>query len=98
MFYKINSLARNFSRILNFSPNLLTNDITVTIYGGYQAVISGYKKILVYDDNMLVVCNKTKQLKVMGSNLILSEMGDDELILKGNITSTEIEEHRRNIW
>lgn len=95
MFFKINRIARNFSNILNFSPNLLTNDITVTVYGGYEAIISGYKRILVYDSNVLIVCNKVKQLKITGSNLVLSDMAEEELVLKGNIVTTELEDRRR---
>ena len=93
--FKMNNIARYFSNILNFSPNLLTNDMTIVIYGGYKAIISGYKKILVYDDSMLIVCDKDRQLKILGSGLILSEMSEDELIVKGNIKSTELEDRRR---
>ena len=96
MSFKINNIARNLTRMLNFSPNLITNDITVTIYGGYQAVITGYKKILVYDDNIFIVCSNEKQLKLTGSNLVLSEMSEDGLIINGNIKSSEFEEHRRS--
>ena len=89
-----NNIKRNISKVLNFSPDLLTNDITITIYGGYQANISGCKKILVYDDNMLIVSNTQKQLKIMGSNLVLHEMSEEEIILRGNIKSVEFENHR----
>lgn len=88
---KINSLARKISRILNFVPNTLTNDITVTIYSDYQAVISGYKRILVYDDNLLVVSDGEKNLKIMGSNLVLRDLLQDELILTGHIKAAEFE-------
>lgn len=95
MSFKFKRIAKNISSVLNFAPNVLTNDLTITIYGGYQASICGYKKILVYDDNMLIVCNFEKQLKVIGSNLILSEMSQEELILKGIINSAEFENYRR---
>lgn len=91
----MNSIARNISRLLNFSPNILTNDMTVTLYSNYQAVISGYKKIVVYDDSLLIVSDKKKQLKILGSNLILSEMLEDELVVKGRINMAEFETTRR---
>ncbi len=91
MSHKINGLARKISRILNFVPNTLTNDITVTLYSDYQAVISGYKKILVYDDSLLVVSDGEKNLKIMGSNLVLGDLLQDELILTGHIISAEFE-------
>ena len=95
MSQKINKIARNISKILNFSPNLLTNDMTVTLYCDYQAVISGYKKILIYDDNMLLVSNGEMQLKIVGSNFVLHEMLDNELIVNGKIKTAEFEKTRR---
>ena len=92
---KIDRFKRNISKILNFSPDLLTNDLTITIYGGYQANISGCKKILVYDDSMLIVSSPEKQLKVIGSNLIMSEMSEEEIILRGNIKTVEFEKNGR---
>ncbi len=92
---KIEKIKRNISKILNFSPDLLIKDITITIYGAFQANISGCKKILVYDDSMLVVSNTEKQLKVLGSNLVLSEMSEDEIILRGDIKKVEFENGRR---
>ena len=92
---KIEKIKRNISKMLNFSPDLLIKDITITIYGAFQANISGCKKILVYDDSMLVVSNTEKQLKVLGSNLVLSEMSEDEIILRGDIKKVEFENGRR---
>lgn len=92
---KINRLKKNISKALNFSPDLLTNDITVTIYAGEQANISGCKKILVYDDSMLIVASLEEQLKIMGSNLVLSEMSEEEIILRGNIKTVEFEKNGR---
>ncbi len=95
MSFKIKKLAINISKILNFTPDLLSNDMTVTMYGGYQAIITGYKKILVYDDSLLVVSDNEKQLKVMGANLVISETADEELVLKGKIYAAEFESNRR---
>ena len=92
---KIEKIKRNISKMLNFSPDLLIKDITITIYGAFQANISGCKKILVYDDSMLVVSNMEKQLKILGSNLVLHEMSEDEIILRGDIKKVEFENGRR---
>ena len=95
MSFNINNLARNITKFLNFAPNLITNDLTVTVYGGYQAAISGCKKILIYDDNLLVVSDYEKQLKIIGTNIVLSEMSQDELVVTGKINVIEFENHRR---
>ncbi|MDE5600482.1 MAG: YabP/YqfC family sporulation protein [Oscillospiraceae bacterium] len=91
----INKIGRNVSRFLNFSTDLLTDDMTVILYSGYQAVIDGYKQIIEYDDNILRLSNGNKQLRIMGSNLVLCEMSDDGLILEGDICSAEFEKHGR---
>ena len=93
MSFNINRFARNITKFLNFTPNLITNDLTVTVYGGYQATINGCKKILSYDDNLLIVCDHERQLKIVGSNLILSEMLQDELIITGNIDVVEFKSY-----
>ena len=48
-----------------------------------------YEKILKFDDYVLVVSYKNKQLKVEGSNLILMEMTSNSLIVNGTIFSIE---------
>ena len=42
----INKIGRSISKFLNFSPDILANELNVTVYGGHQAVIDGYNKIL----------------------------------------------------
>lgn len=90
----INKIGRSVSKFLNFSPDILTNDLNVTVYGGRQAVIDGYSKILEYDDNIVRVSNGKNRLRIMGTNLVICEMLEDALIIEGNICSTEFESYR----
>ena len=90
----INRINRNISKFLNFSPDILTNDISITIHSGYQAIIDGYSKILEYNDNILRISKGNKELKIIGSNLILSEISQDGLIVEGNIYSAEFQNQR----
>ncbi len=87
----INRISRNISKFLNFSPDILTHDISITIHSGYQAIVDGYSKILEYNDNILRISKGNTGLKIIGSNLILSEISQDGLIVEGNIYSAEFE-------
>ena len=67
----------------------LLNELTITVFSQRQINILGYEKILKFDDYVLVVSYKNKQLKVEGSNLILMEMTSNSLIVNGTIFSIE---------
>lgn len=69
--------------------NPLLNELTITVFSQRQINILGYEKILKFDDYVLVVSYKNKQLKVEGSNLILMEMTSNSLIVNGTIFSIE---------
>ena len=95
----INRIGRNVSKILNFSPDILTRDISITIHSGYQAIIDGYSKILEYNDNILRISKGNARLRIIGSNLILSEISQDGLIVEGKIYSAEFENHGgQTLW
>lgn len=90
----INNIGRSVSKFLNFSPDILTNDLNITVYGGHQAIVDGYSKILEYDDNMVRISNGKNKLSIMGTNLVICELSEDALIIEGNICSTEFENFR----
>lgn len=90
----INNIGRSVSRFLNFSPDILTNDLNITVYGGYQAVIDGYSKILEYDDNIVRISNGKNKLRILGANLVICELSEDALVIEGKICSTEFENCR----
>ena len=90
----INKIGRSVSKFLNFSPDILTNDLNFTVYGGRQAIIDGYSKILEYDDNIVRISNGKNRLRIMGTNLVICEVSEDALIIEGNIYSTEFENCR----
>lgn len=67
----------------------LLNELTINVFSQRQLNILGYEKILKFDDYVLVVSYKKKVLKVEGSNLILSEMAANSLVVDGTIYSIE---------
>lgn len=83
------SFWESVNRTLGFSPDLLFGGMTVTVYGGKQAVIEGMKKIEEYDESILRVRNGKQEVRVLGAGLILSNMSEESVIVEGKIQSAE---------
>lgn len=76
------------------SEKPLLNELTITVFSQRQINIIGYDKILKFDDYVLMVSCKNKILKVEGSNLVLSEMVRNSLVVDGTINSVEFVKQR----
>lgn len=83
------SFLESVNRTLGFSPDLLFGGITITLYGGKQCVVEGFKRILEYDESVLRVCNGKQEAGIFGSGLTLSCMTDESVVVEGNIQSAE---------
>ena len=77
------------SRALGFSPDLLFGGMTVTVYGGKQAVIEGMKRIEEYDESIFRARGGKQELRVLGSGLSLSNMTEESVVVEGSIQSVE---------
>ncbi len=82
---KNNSFVENVKQI----TNNFFNELIVTLNSNQKVSITNYEKILKFDEDILIVGNQNKSLKILGSNLILSEMADDYLIIDGTIRQVE---------
>lgn len=83
------SFWESINHALGFSPDLLFGGMTVTVYGGKQAVIEGMKKIEEYDDSVLRVRNGKQEVRVLGAGLTLSNMTEESVVVEGMIQSAE---------
>lgn len=81
-------VKRAIQHFKNFE-NPILNELTITVYSQRQLNVIGYDKILKFDDYVLVISYKEKILKVEGSNLVLSEMAENSLIINGLVKSIE---------
>ena len=58
-------------------------------YGGKMLVIEGHKDILLMTDENIVLKLKKGDLSIKGNNLFVSELGQNSIIIKGNIIDIE---------
>ena len=61
----------------------------INIMNDYVDVLN-YQKILVFDDNNIVVELDKKTLTIKGTSLIINKLMNNELLIKGNICLVEI--------
>lgn len=73
----MNEIAENFTYKL-------------TIKGGRVALIEGHKGILKYDENSISVKIKRGTLLLNGTSLIIDEINEEEISVKGEIKSFEV--------
>ena len=86
---RIKKILEKISKFLNFSPNVLVDDLTATVFSGRQVVLNGYNKIVEFDSSMIVVARGVNQIVLYGSNLRICELGEEFLIVEGEIKSIE---------
>lgn len=58
-------------------------------YGGEILIVQGYKDILLFDEENIVLKLKTGELQIKGSNLTINEYSGNSVIIKGKIASVE---------
>ena len=85
----IKKIFEKISKSLNFSQNDLFDDLSVSIFSGEQVVLNGYSKIIEFDSNMIVVARKKDHVVIYGSNLKLSELEEESIIIEGKVKSIE---------
>ena len=77
-----------FKNLFNYIKDLNLK----VIYSNNKLDIINYKKILIFnDDKIKVECTK-KIITVLGNNLSIKKMYDDELLIEGNIKEVKWED------
>ena len=53
--------------------------------------IMNYKRIILLEDDQILLQANSKKISIRGSHLVLNQLLDQELLIKGNITKIEVE-------
>ena len=91
---KKNKSKNNFRKIddiLEMPTEVYTNDPKITIVGFNEVVIENYKGILEYEDFFIRINTFIGILNINGFNMSLEKMTDDDIKIKGEIESIDIE-------
>lgn len=74
--------------------NILYNYINdkefrLTVYENKIHIIN-FKRIITLEDNYISLLSQNKKINIKGINLLLAKLLDNELLIKGNISSIEV--------
>ena len=89
-----NNKKNNFRKIddiLEMPTEVFTNEPKITIVGFNEMIIENYKGILEYEDFYIRINTYIGLLNINGFNLRLEKMTDDDIKVKGEIESIDIE-------
>ncbi|MFA6866554.1 MAG: YabP/YqfC family sporulation protein [Clostridia bacterium] len=66
-------------------------DFRVTICAFKGLYVEGHKGIMLYNPNRIVInVTHKKNLEIIGSNMVINEIGSAEIFIKGNIKNVEV--------
>lgn len=86
---KKTSLRERFANSVALPIETLFNLSQMQIVGNREVIIEGYQSILEYDDNLLRVRVKGMSLSFWGSDLQLSYMNDENIVVTGHFEQIE---------
>ena len=74
----------------NFISNYINDkEFRFTVYEDKIHIIN-FNKIITLEDNYISLLSNNKRISIKGFNLVLVKLLDNELLIKGNITSIEV--------
>lgn len=89
---KKQSRAMNrLNEILDMPQEVVSNVPKLTITGFQELLVENYKGILEYEDFFIRVNTYMGIININGFNLILEQMNDENIIVKGRIESIDIQ-------
>ena len=74
----------------NFINNYINDkEFRFTVYDNKIHIIN-FNKIITLEDNYISLLSISKKINIKGLNLVLLKLVDNELLIKGSITSIEV--------
>ena len=86
-----NELKRKFAEIGDLPKELMTSYSRMVLFGNSEFTIENYSGIIEYELNKIRLRSASGIIVVFGENLIINELDNEELFIKGKIRSIEIE-------
>ncbi len=70
---------------------LVTNCSRMVLMGNNEFMIENYDGIIEYEVNRIRVGTASGEITIMGNELLISELDNEELLVSGHIKSIELE-------
>ena len=84
-------LKKKFLEIGDLPKELVTSYSRMVLLGNNEFTIENYSGIIEYEVNKIKLRSASGVVSVFGEGLIINEMDNEELFIKGKIRSIEIE-------
>ena len=85
------NLKKKFAEIGDLPTELITSYSRMVLLGNNEFTIENYSGIIEYEVNKIRLRSASGIISVIGDNLTINELGNEELFIKGKIRSIEIE-------
>lgn len=82
------AVREKMGQILDMPLDMIKNCSRMTIIGNENVLIENYKGIIEYEDEIIRLSNS---ICILGLNLFIEEITDDEIMITGNIKTIEFE-------
>ena len=73
----------------NLERYLMDTNFQIIIKNNYINIIN-YKEIVDFTSNQIIIKTDNKLIKIIGDNLVVSRMQDNEALITGNINKVEL--------
>ncbi len=84
---KKESVSKKIVNSLNIPEDVVFDIPRMTLYDNREMRIENYKTILEYEETNIKLALKEKFLEILGEKLEITVITDDEISIKGTITS-----------
>lgn len=86
-----NELKKKFAEIGDLPKELVTSYSRMVLLGNNEFTIENYSGIIEYEVNKIRLRSASGIISVSGEGLVINELDNEELFIKGKIRSIEIE-------
>ena len=86
-----NNLKKRFTELSDLPQELITNYSRMVLLGDKEFLIENYSGIIEYEMHKIRLRSASGIIQVLGDNLTINELDNEELLVKGIIRGIEIE-------
>lgn len=86
-----NKIKKRFADIGDLPSELVTNRSRMVMLGNTEFMIENYDGIIEYEVNRIRVSTASGKVAIIGEDLTISELDNEELLVSGCIKSIELE-------
>jgi len=84
-------LRNRFNEITDISEELTMGLAKIVILGNQECLIENYKGIIEYENSKIRLKTTSGVVLVEGGDLLINEIGEGEMLIKGKITNLILE-------